>query len=100
MDKLLKVVNSARTLLQLKSASNYIVLYANMYGTNGVYYDAMVALREKLEVLTGACTRNLLDYKAYASHLLQNGMIDDAKDFIAFAELELHNLEEFVKEVR
>lgn len=98
--KLLNVVNKCTTLKQLLSASNYIVLYANAYGTNGIYYDGMTALRNKLEQISGASVRNMLDYKAYAEHLLQLGNVEEANSFIEFAEMELHNLEDFAKEVQ
>lgn len=97
--KLIKTISSCTTLVQLISASKYILLYAVQHGRNEIYEECMFHLRDKLSSLSGANMRNFIDYKAYAQHLLCNGMINEANEFLAFAELELHKLEEFVNKV-
>lgn len=100
-EKLLKVINGCTTLKQLLSASNYLTLYATHKGLDGIYYDGLVALRDRLQSITGAITRNMLDYKAYAGLILsEGGDISEANAFLGFAELELHKLEELIKEVQ
>lgn len=94
--KLIKTISSCTTLVQLIIASKYILLYAIQNGRDDVYEECMLHLRDKLSSLSGANMRNFIDYKAYAQHLLCNGMINEANEFLAFAELELHKLEEFV----
>lgn len=95
--KLQKVISSCVTLAQLRSALNYVTNYGISNGCDGVFYDAMILLRDRLQYLSGAHVRNLIDYKEYASLMISNGMIDEAKSFIEFAEFELEKLENFIK---
>lgn len=99
MTKTHKVINSCRTLKQLYSAWNYVELSYNHHQNYTQFaLDAQV-YRLKINEMTGAVVKNLLDYKAYAEHLLLNGKIDDANDFIRFSELELDKIEKFYKNV-
>jgi len=94
--KTIKVIESCKTLNQLKTAWEYVKLE---YGTTGDLYQFQLnadAYREKLRQMSGAITKNLLDYKAYAQHLLQHGKIEDAQEFLQFSELELDKLEGFL----
>ena len=87
------VIESCKTLNQLKTAWEYVKLECQTTGDLYQFQLNADTYREKLRSMTGACTRNLLDYKAYAQHLLQHGKIEDAQEFLQFAELELDKLE-------
>ncbi|AXF52596.1 MAG: hypothetical protein [Caudoviricetes sp.] len=91
--KLLSVINSCKTIKQLDTANVYLYLYAMQVGLNAVYYECLNAWYDKVQELTGAIMRNLLDYKFYAEHMILNGREQDAKDFIELAENELRRLE-------
>lgn len=93
MTKTHKVINSCKTLKQLRNSWNYVLLsYAKHQDLYTFQIDADV-YRDKIRKMTGAITSNIIDYTEYAKHLYQNGYISDAMDFISFAELELHKIE-------
>lgn len=93
MTKTHLVINSCKTLKQLRNSWNYVLLsYAKHQDLYTFQLDADV-YRDKIRKMTGAITRNILNYKEYAKYLLQNGNIPDAMEFIKFAELELHKIE-------
>lgn len=90
--KVIRVINSCTSLKQMKSAWNYMCLSYTNHNDIIVFSTQALIFRSKLSQLTGASVRNLLDYKAYAEHLIHTGQIDDCNEFIKFAELELHKL--------
>jgi hypothetical protein len=95
MKKTLKVINSCQTLNQMYSAWNYVLL---AYASDSNWHDLLECYNvftAKLRTMTGARVRDLLDYRAYAQHLLQLGQIKDAEEFLQFANYELDKLEMF-----
>lgn len=92
MTKTHKVINSCRTLNQLYSAWNYVELSYNQHQNYTQFALDAQPYRLKLNEMTGACLRNALDYKEYAQHLLSNGKIQSAMEFVQFAELELDKI--------
>lgn len=93
MSKTHKVINSCKTLKQLRNSWNYVLLsYANHQDLYTFQTDADV-YRDKIRRMTGAICRNVLDYTEYAKYLYQNGNTPDAMEFIKFSELELHKIE-------
>lgn len=92
MSKIHKVINSCKTLKQLRNSWNYVLLsYAQHQDLYTFQTDADV-YSDKIRKMTGAICRNVLDYKEYAKFLLQNGNIPDAMDFIRFSEIELEKI--------
>lgn len=93
MTKTHLVINSCKTLKQLRNSWNYVLLsYAKHQDLYTFQTDADV-YRKKIRRMTGAITSNIIDYTEYAKYLYQNGNIPDAMEFISFAELELHKIE-------
>lgn len=88
-----KIINSCITLKQLRNSWNYVLLSYAKHGDIYTFQQDADVYRDKIRKMTGARTRDLIDYTEYAKHLLQNGNIPDAMDFIRFAELELHKIE-------
>lgn len=91
--KLLNVVKKCTTLKQLQSASKYLYLYSVANGFDSSYIDAVKLWQIRVNEVLGFTLRNIYDYKAFAEHLLLNGSIKEANEFIDIAENELLKIE-------
>jgi hypothetical protein len=92
-EKLIKVIESCISFKQLLSAYKYLDLYAYAYGTNGVYYDGFAMYQNRVRQIASKSFTNAGDYMDYARTLIMEGRIEEANEFIDFAEQEIGRVE-------